>query len=47
MAAIDLLVPLLLDLCGRPFEAGDRQRLFARIGRSSIGRSNSEIDRWR
>jgi hypothetical protein len=42
MAAIDLLVPLSLDLFGRAFEAGDRQRPLL-----LIGSFNREIFRWR
>jgi hypothetical protein len=42
VAAIDLLVPLSLDLFGRAFEGGHVQRLF-----SLISRANREIHRWR
>jgi hypothetical protein len=42
VAAIDPLVPLSLDLFGRAFEAGDRQR-----PDSLISGFNKEIDRWR
>jgi hypothetical protein len=42
VAAIDLLVPLSLDLFGRAFEAGDRQRSV-----SPISSFNREIHRWR
>jgi hypothetical protein len=42
MAAIDLLVPLSLDLFGRALESGDVLRRF-----SLIGRANREIHRWR
>jgi hypothetical protein len=41
MAAIDLLVPLLLDLFVRAFEARDRQRPVSVIS------SCREIRRWR